>query len=325
LAVNVFDQAARYCVRADPLGFLSWLLRGVDPLLKFHGWLDTRTVPFPGSPDRMCDTVADLAATAEDILRWAIITEFQTEPDPLMLDRLLEYLARIRRALRFGPQQRERYQVIAALVNLTGPPQPDLLRMALPGLTAPALRFSVAVRTVRDEGAVLTLDHIAEGVTSRCLLGWISLMRGGAEPGIIERWKELANQEPNDQHRATFGAIVTLFAELTDCAAMWKSGLEGWNMRESMIVAEWKAEGRAEGIAEGMAKGRAEGVIQGERRALLTVLERKFGSPIPAGLVATIEAQAELDAIGHWLGLAVAAESLEAFQAAIIRPTNGTA
>jgi hypothetical protein len=108
---------------------------------------------------------------------------------------------------------------------------------------------------------------------------------------------------------------VTLFAELTDCAAVWKSGLEGWDMRESTIVAEWKAEGRAE--------GRAEGVVEGERRALLTVLGQKFGSPIPAGLAAAIEAQAAPDVLGHWLGLAVTAESLEAFQAAIVRPSNG--
>ena len=98
MTMNVFDQAARYCVRADPLGFLRWLIRGLDPACKFHGWLDTRTVPFPGSPDRTCDTVADLAATAEAILRWALVTEFQTEPGTDMLDRLLEYAIQIRYA-----------------------------------------------------------------------------------------------------------------------------------------------------------------------------------------------------------------------------------
>jgi hypothetical protein len=67
-------------------------------------------------------------------------------------------------------------------------------------------------------------------------------------------------------NRATYGALVTLFAELTDCAAVWKSGLKGWNMRESTIVAGWKAEGRAEGL------------VQGEQRALLTVLRQKFGT-----------------------------------------------
>jgi hypothetical protein len=249
----------------------------------------------------------------------------------MILDRLLEYVARLRRELRCGPHRRDKYQVVAAVVNLTGAPQGDTLEMSLPGLTSPIVRIQAVTRTMRDEDAALTLDRIAAGEVSRCLLSWISLMRGGSEPGIIKRWQQIASQEPNDQHRATYGALVTLFAELTDCAAVWKSGLEGWNMRESTIVAEWKTEGRAEGkaeglaegIAKGMAEGRAEGVVQGERRALLTVLGQKFGSPIPAGVASAIEAQAGPDVLGHWLGLAITAESLEAFHAAIVRPSNG--
>jgi hypothetical protein len=149
---------------------------------------------------------------------------------------------------------------------------------------------------MRDEDAAQTLDRIAAGEVSPCLLSWISLMRGGAEPGIIERWKAVANEEPNDQHRATYGALVTLFAELTDCAAVWKSGLEGWNMRESTIVAEWKAEGRAEGRAEGI----AEGVAKAKRSDLLELLGEKFGSPIAPDVVATIEAQADVDVLSRW-------------------------
>ena len=57
-------------------------------------------LPFPGSPDRTCDTVADLAEAADTGPRWAVVTEFQTEPEPEMLDRLLEYLGRLRRGLR---------------------------------------------------------------------------------------------------------------------------------------------------------------------------------------------------------------------------------
>src|SRR5947209_4784623 len=145
--MNVFDQAARFCIQSDPLGFLHWILPGLDPALKFHGWLDTRTLPFPGTPDRTCDTVADLAEDAATDHRWAVISEFQTEPEPELLDRALEYVIRIRRGLRFGPHHRARYQVVAALVSLTGPPQPATLQMALPGSASPGLQFSAAVRT----------------------------------------------------------------------------------------------------------------------------------------------------------------------------------
>jgi hypothetical protein len=313
MAANVFDQAARYCVQADPLGFLRWLLHGLDPALRFHGWLDTRTLPFPGTPDRTCDTVADLAYDAASDRRWAVITEFQTDPESEILDRLLEYVARIRRALRCGLERRAKFQVIAALVNLTGPPQPDTLEMALPGLASPALRFQVATCTVRDEDAALSLERIDAGEYSLCLLCWISLMRGGADPAIIERWREVARNEPDDSLRATYGAIVILFAELTDCVPQWQLGLEGWNMRESNVVAEWKAEGRAEGRAEA------------RRSDLREVLEQRFGAPIPSDLAATIEAQVDLDVLSRWFKTALRAESLDGFRSAITQPGTGAA
>jgi hypothetical protein len=307
MSMNVFDQAARAAVEWDSLGFLRWVVPGLDPLLRFHGWLDTRTLPFPGAPDRTCDTVADLAEAevGEPGPRWALVTEFQTEPDPDMLDRLLEYLVRLRRGLRHGPDRREKYRVAAALVSLTGPPQPDTLEMGLPGLATPTIRFHAAVRTLRDEDAGTTLDQIAAGQTSMSLLGWISLMRGGGEPDIIERWKLVASQEPEKERRATYVAVVQVFSELTDCKAQWKSGLEGWDMKESTVVAEWKAEARAEGIAET------------KRGDLIQLLELKFGSAVPADLVAAIEAQADIDVLSHWFKAAFKAESLDAFRKAM--------
>ncbi len=309
MATNVFDQGARYSIQSDPLGFLRWLLPGLDPALRFHGWLDTRTLPFPGTPDRTCDTVADLARDAAGGPRWAIVNEFQTDPQPEILDRRLEYSARLLRGLRYGPQRRGKYQVIAALVNLTGPAQPDTLEMSLPGPDAPGLRLRAATRTLRDEEAASTLEQIASGAVSRCLLCWISLMRGGGEPAIMERWKQIASQEPDRALRATYGALVILFAELTDCVQPWQSGLEGWDMRESTVVAQWKAEGRAE--------GRAKGRVEGERQALLLVLGQRFGMPVPADLGAAIESQADHEVLARWLTSAIAAESLEAFRDAV--------
>ncbi|MGH7127561.1 MAG: hypothetical protein ACREIV_03265 [Planctomycetaceae bacterium] len=58
--MGVYDQAAWYAAKLDPQAFLAWLIPGVGTALEFVGWLDTRTVPFPGEPDRICDTVAHL-------------------------------------------------------------------------------------------------------------------------------------------------------------------------------------------------------------------------------------------------------------------------
>jgi hypothetical protein len=224
MTVNVYDQASRYGVQPDPPGFYRWLIAGLYPAVLFQGWLDTRTLPFPGLRDRTCDTVADLAAAADAVLRWALVTAFQTEPDPEILDRLFEYMARLRRELRCGPQRRDKYQVVAAVVNLTGAPQGDTLEMSLPGLASPVVRLQVVTRTMRDEDAAQTLDRIAAGEVLRCLLS---------------------------------------------CD-------------------------------------------------LLELLGEKFGSPIAPDLVATIEAQADVDVLSRWFKAAIRAETLEAFSAGLV-------
>jgi flagellar biosynthesis/type III secretory pathway protein FliH len=156
-------------------------------------------------------------------------------------------------------------------------------------------------------------------------------MRGGDEPGIIERWKQLASEEPDHTHRTAYAVTVTVFAELTGCAAAWRSALEDWNMQESTLVAEWTAaaraegraeghaEGRAEGRAEGHAEGRAEGLARGEQRALIQVLAAKFGTPVPPEVVQAIEAQTDPEIFSRWLSHAIAATSLDAFRDAMGR------
>ncbi len=126
--MNDFDQAARYTAKLDPSGFLRWLAPGMDPQLVFREWIDTRTLPFPGEPDRTCDTVAALAGP---LGRCAFVTEFQSHPHRWMLARLLEYLARLNLEL---TESRRPHQVLAGLVNLTGRVQPFLLLMSLLGL-----------------------------------------------------------------------------------------------------------------------------------------------------------------------------------------------
>ena len=47
---NPFDQASRYTAKLDPPAFLRWLVPGLADTVVFRGWLDTRTLPFPGEP-----------------------------------------------------------------------------------------------------------------------------------------------------------------------------------------------------------------------------------------------------------------------------------
>ena len=229
--MNDYDQAARFAVKGDPAGFLRWLVPGLPPGLEFRGWLDARTLPFPGEPDRVSDTVAELLDPSEPSIRWALVTEFQTEPDPEMLDRLLEYLARLRRELRHGPGRRDKFRVAAGLVHLTGPRAVDTLEMTLPGGSAVGLRLTIASRALRDEDAASTLAAIDDGRLSRWLLPWIPLMKGGGKPTMITEWTRLADAEPNPRWRANYAGLALVFAGLTRHRDRWKQALEGWNMK----------------------------------------------------------------------------------------------
>jgi hypothetical protein len=300
--MNVFDQTSRYAAKLDPLGFLRWLLPGLPAAMEFLGWLDTRTIPFPGEPDRTCDTVAELAVPHAPEVRWALVLEFQTEPRGDMLDRLLEYQARLRRELRHGEPRVQKYALVGAVVHLTGPEQPDALVMELPG-TALGLNLRVGSRALREVEAADLLAEIEAERTARCLLPWVSLMHGADRADIIERWKDLAGREPDAARRATDGALAVIFAGLAGRQALWRAALEGWNMVESTIVAEWIAQGKAEGEVK-------------ERRAnLMRVLQLRFSDPVVAQVAAIIEAQTDREILSRWLDAAATAPSWEEFRA----------
>ena len=52
-------------------------------------------------------------------------------------------------------------------------------------------------------------------------------MRGGAEPGIFDQWKQLAAAEPDAKKRSNYAALALVFAELTNCHDAWQQALEG--------------------------------------------------------------------------------------------------
>lgn len=299
--MNDFDQAARYAAKLNPAGFFHWLVAGLDRVLVFRGWLDTRTLPFPGEPDRTCDTVGSFDHLTGAGLPWAIVVEFQSEPEADMLERLHEYVARFRREQRAGADRRVKYQVAVALVNLTGPVQPDTLEMLLPVSADFGLRLKVVLRTMREESAAGTLAEMASGRVARCLLPWIPLMHGAAEPAIMEEWKRLAEAEPESRLRADYAGLALVFADLAGRRNEWRQALEGWNVLRSQQVLEWQAAAR----------------VDTRRADLRDVLQARFRTPVPADLAAAIEALNNLDELSRWIGVASTAESLDAFRAAV--------
>ncbi len=313
MAVNVYDQCARYAVKLDPAGFLRWLLAGVD--LAFTRWLDTQTIPFPGGPDRRCDTVAEMEPLSHPGPLWALVLELQSEPDPDILDRMMEYMGRLRQELRHGPHDHDRYLAAAAVVNLSGPPPNDTLDMRMPGAGDQGMRWRVRALSMATVDAPGLLAQVGAGAVSRCLLPWVPLMRGAKEATMIPEWRRLAETEPDVRRRATFGELALYFAEVADRRPLWAKGLEGWNVKQSQLYEERKAEGRAEGRAEGLEEGLEVGRAF-VRKTLLQLLQARFGQPVPTEVAERIRLQRDQEQLSRWLELAVTAATFDEFRAA---------
>jgi hypothetical protein len=297
-----FDQACRYGAKLDPVGLLCWLLGETPDELRFRTWLDARTVPFPGTPTRTCDTVAWLA-DEDPAVEWAVPVEFTLEPDGEMFGRMLSYLGFLWREKRPTDQRGERFSVGAVVVNLTGRGRTS--RDMTLRRTGIRTLLGVAERDLAAFGAAEVLDGIAAGRIARSVLMWIPLMTGGGEDAIIARWLELATAEPDGRRRSEYGGLALVFAEAAGCQQAWRRGLRGWNVRESQVVNEWINEGKAEGMAEGKAEGEAE--------ALLRVLRARFGA-VPDELASRIRQTADLPQLERWLDLAATTASLDAFR-----------
>jgi hypothetical protein len=283
---NPYDQASRYLTKKNPVGILGWLLG--------------RSIPFPGEPDRVCETVAHLVDSRRTEAHWAVPIEFQLKPLGSMFGRLLEYVARL--WLELGPT----FHVGAAVVNLTGRGNSSH-SMALAG-TALRTALQAAEKNLGDEDAKVTLQAIAAGVWDRCLLPWIPLMRGGDDASIIAQWKVLALAEPDVARRADFVGLALVFAEPAGCKPLWRQELMGWNMETSEQVLEWQAEALEKGLAQGKAEGKAED--------LLKALRVRLGKKLPRKLQQTVLQTTDLHKLEQWFELALTAASLEAFRKA---------
>ncbi len=299
MAQNEFDQACRYAAKLDSDGFLAWLLRLERQAFLFRGWLDTRTIPFPGEADRTCDTVAHLEETTAGHVPWAVTVEFQIEPDAAMFGRLLVYNGRLWLECRPDPERGSRFHVGATVVNLTG--RGDGSRSFNWRQARLRTEMRLVERNLASERAAPVLRDIAKGKWSRCLLPWIPLMQGSEQPGIIQKWKELASAEPDERRRGDYGGLALVFAEAARRRQVWQQVLKEWNMIRSQQVQEWKAEARAEGRAESQAA------------AVIDLLNLHFGS-VPDELGASIRSTTDLATLQAWFTEAYQASSLADFR-----------
>ncbi len=292
MPTNVYDQASRFAAKLDPAGFLCWLLKLQPGDIVFRRWLDTHLIPFPGEPDRTCDTVAFLEAVRHGHIPWALVSEFQIAPDPLMFGRLLAYLGQIWLELKPSDERGDRFWLGAVVVNLTG--RGNTSRTM--AWDEAGLRTGLTVREVNlcDVDAGQTLDEIAAGLTT-AVLPFIPLMQNGGDPGIIQRWLALASAEPDSRRRSEYGALALLFSEPAGCRPAWENALRGWNMIQSQTVTEWMSKGKVD--------------------ILLRVVRGRFGS-LPAEVESAIRAATDPAVLDQWADAAAVSPTLDDFRRA---------
>ncbi|HEX5271906.1 MAG TPA: hypothetical protein VFW33_15515, partial [Gemmataceae bacterium] len=229
------DQAARYALKLDPAEANRWLVPDRDADLGFTRWLDTETIAFPGEPGRRCDTVAELVSRGGKSAPWALVLEAEARPTASIIDRVLEYEARLLRRLRHGPRHRDRYLVAAVVIFLRGRKKQLKLQMQLPG-TALGLSLTVGTKCLAGESATATVERIGRGELGRSILPWVPLMAGGDDAAVVAEWVRLAGTEPVAQRRADYPGLALVFADSVGRVAVWKKALEGFDMWESQII-----------------------------------------------------------------------------------------
>jgi hypothetical protein len=291
MPTNPFDQACRYLAHLDPVGLLCWLLKLSVTAFAFERWLNTRTIPFPGEPERTCDTVAFLRDLGRGGIPWAVVVEFQIEPDSLMFGRMLVYNGRVWMEIKPSPEVGDRFQMGAIVVNLTGKGVSGRT-MAWPeaGL---GLSLKKPDRNLCEYNAATVLRAIAAGRVAKVVLPFIPLMQRGAEDGIIRQWVKIASAETDDRLRSDYGALALIFAEAANASDVWKKALEGWSMIQSKQVLEWQAQALA--------------------RMLTKQLEERFGA-LPEELSKAIRGTADETVLLRWGELVVRVDSLDEFR-----------
>ena len=303
--MGVYDQSARYACHADPHAVVRRLLRDSGAALRFASWEDSRPTPLPGGQDRTADRIAVLTDEAAPERPWLLVLEFQSRPDPDKLDVTLVEASQLRQSARHGEGRREKYPVIVGLVYLQDADADEPLDMTLPN--GRGTFHSPLYWNVREDSASVALEDLATGRTTWGVLFFVPLMKGGDEPGVIERWKELCGLVPETQSREELGGVALIFAELAGRYLAWEKSLKEWNMTESMVVNEW------------MRQAAERAHLESGRKFLTKLLNRRFPGEVTKELSETIDQQPSESLLEEWYDRANEVATMDEFMKVVRR------
>jgi hypothetical protein len=274
--MSKYNDAELHAIKElDPQGYLNWQMPELAPDLEWYTWLESQVAPPPGMPFLRCDCVAGLRSRSGRQAPWACLIEAQAQPIPRMAVWVMVYLGLLHEDLRHGPHDRDRFQMMAAVLNLTDttlsttidwlPPvkpaapqaeqqaasQPEQQPAPQPEPQAEQHSFGVKskfwVRNVREEKADATLEQIADGKVALCILVWAPLMVGGDDPRVLKRWQEVALLQTEAHLLADYVVLALVFAELAGRKPAWTEALKEFNVKDSAFLQEIEDKGIAIG------------------------------------------------------------------------------
>jgi hypothetical protein len=192
----------------------------------------------------------------------------------------------------------------SVLLNLTGRQQPERLEWEAPGLGQGSRVIPVIV-DLAEEDAAATLADIASRRFGLAILPWVPLMKGGGEPALIERWKEIAALEGDVSRRALYRDMALVFAELIREQVNWLRALEGWEMRESTYIKQFEL------------RGREQGVVLDSRAKLFKVIRSRLQDPVPESIRLAVEGTNDPVTLDIWFDVALAVTTVAELRTAM--------
>jgi hypothetical protein len=261
----------------------------------------------------VCDTIAHVSRADQKGRPWAIPVEFQAEPDEQMPGRALIYEGMLWMQDKPSDLPGDRYRVTCCIVNLTGvgrcaqrmdwnEAESSEVEQPEPEGDADAQDEEAGTWLLPIEWNLETLDasvlleQVARGEAPEALLAWISLMKKGNDPGIMRRWREVADAVSDRRLKAEL-RLVAVYAQLTGGDREWLRNLEGFDVQESVVVKEWQDEAN----------------VKLQIKNILRVLGKKFGL-VPPEVAEKVEATTSLSALEKWVDSAATADSLATFR-----------
>src|SRR5262249_27156039 len=200
---------------------------------RWRGWLDSQTIPYPGDPDRRCDTVAWFDRPKGDAPPLAVVLEFMSRPRSVALERLTEYTLCIHRDLPLERDPLVLFDVIGILVNLTGEMASGEWAMTPPDTEGLGLNSRLGLRNLATKSAHDVLGAVQAGTVARAVLAFLPLMAGADQPKVASEWARLAGDEEDELRRADLGGLARVFVELAGRRPIWAPVLEGWKVERS--------------------------------------------------------------------------------------------